>query len=147
MNAKGGPRGCGLRFSPRDLGGAGVARLEAQVPRFSVGGGLTVPAGGYGSADGAGWHLLDNRLSWLVGRDDLTTEFYRVQSAGMFINSSFGIGPEFAHSGVAGPSLFPTTALGTRVDFKPSANYVIHPRGTRATRDALVPAVRIALSL
>lgn len=69
-------------------------------------------------------NLLDNRLSWLVGRYDLNTEFYRLQSAGTFLNSSFGIGPEFGQSGVAGPSLFPNTALGTRVDFKPSANVV-----------------------
>ena len=69
-------------------------------------------------------NLLDNRLSWLVGRYDLNTEFYRLQSAATFMNSSFGIGPEFAHSGMAGPSIFPNTALGTRVDFKPSANVV-----------------------
>src|SRR5256886_7081220 len=68
--------------------------------------------------------LLDNRLSWLVGRYDLNTEFYRLQSGALFINSSFGIGPEFAHSGVAGPSIFPNTAVGTRVDFKPSPNVV-----------------------
>ncbi len=69
-------------------------------------------------------NLLDNRLSWLVGRYDLNTEFYRVQSGALFINSSFGIGPEFSHSGVAGPSIFPNTAVGTRVDFKPSPNVV-----------------------
>src|SRR6266699_1094810 len=68
--------------------------------------------------------LLDNRLSWLVGRYDLNTEFYRLQSGALFINSSFGIGPEFAHSGVAGPSIFPNTAVGTRVAFKPSPNVV-----------------------
>src|SRR4029077_1966027 len=69
-------------------------------------------------------NLLDNRLSWLVGRYDLNTEFYRLQSGALFLNSSFGIGPEFAHSGVAGPSIFPNTAVGTRVDFKPSPNVV-----------------------
>jgi len=69
-------------------------------------------------------NLLDNRLSWLVGRYDLNTEFYRLQSGALFINSSFGIGPEFAHSGVAGPSIFPNTAVGTRLDFKPSPNVV-----------------------
>jgi porin len=69
-------------------------------------------------------NLLDNRLSWLVGRYDLNTEFYRLQSGALFINSSFGIGPEFSHSGVAGPSIFPNTAVGTRVDFKPSPNVV-----------------------
>jgi len=65
-------------------------------------------------------NLLDNRLSWLVGRYDLNTEFYRLQSAALFMNSSFGIGPELAQSGVGGPSIFPNTAVGTRVDFKPS---------------------------
>lgn len=69
-------------------------------------------------------NLLGNRLSWLVGRYDLNTEFYRLQSGALFLNSSFGIGPEFAHSGVAGPSIFPNTAFGTRVDFKPSPNVV-----------------------
>ena len=69
-------------------------------------------------------NLLDNRLSWLAGRYDLNTEFYRLQSGGLFINSSFGIGPEFAQSGAAGPSIFPSTAVGTRVEFKPSANVV-----------------------
>jgi len=69
-------------------------------------------------------NLLGNRLSWLVGRYDLNTEFYRLQSAGLFVNSSFGIGPEFAQSGAAGPSIFPNTAVGTRVDFKPSPNVV-----------------------
>ena len=69
-------------------------------------------------------NLLGDRLSWLVGRYDLNTEFYRLQSGALFVNSSFGIGPEFALSGVAGPSIFPNTAVGTRVDFKPSPNVV-----------------------
>ncbi len=43
-------------------GGAGASYLAAQSPRFSVGGGLTVPAGGYGSADGTGWHVLGAAL-------------------------------------------------------------------------------------
>src|SRR5947209_1855634 len=68
--------------------------------------------------------LLDDRRSWLVGCYDLNTEFYRLQSGALFINSSFGIGPVYAHSGVAGPSIFPNTAVGTRVAFKPSPNVV-----------------------
>jgi porin len=67
-------------------------------------------------------NLFGNRLSWLVGRYDLNTEFYRFQSGALFINSSFGMGPEFALSGIAGPSIFPATAVGTRIDFKPSPN-------------------------
>jgi porin len=69
-------------------------------------------------------NLLGNRLSWLIGRYDLNTEFYRLQSGMLFLNSSFGIGPEFAQSGGAGPSIFPNTAVGTRVDFKPSPGVV-----------------------
>ena len=49
-------------------------------------------------------NLFDNHLSWLAGRYDLNSEFYRLQTASLFLNSSFGIGPEFAGSGVAGPS-------------------------------------------
>jgi hypothetical protein len=43
--------------------GGGAFRLAAQVPRFSVGGGLTIPAGGYGTGDGAGWHVLGAALA------------------------------------------------------------------------------------
>jgi porin len=69
-------------------------------------------------------NLFGNRLSWLAGRYDLNTEFYRLQSAALFVNSSFGMGPELAMSGVAGPSIFPNTAVGTRIDIKPSPNVV-----------------------
>jgi porin len=69
-------------------------------------------------------NLLANRLSWLVGRYDLNSEFHRLQSGGLFVNSSFGVGAEFSQSGVAGPSIYPNTAVGTRVDFKPSRNVV-----------------------
>ena len=69
-------------------------------------------------------NLLADRFSWLVGRYDLNSEFYRVQSGGLFINSSFGIGPEVAQSGVGGPSLYPNTAVGMRLEFKASPNVV-----------------------
>lgn len=69
-------------------------------------------------------NFLGNRVSWLIGRYDLNTEFYRMESGALFVNSSFGIGPEFGQSGVAGPSIFPRTAAGTRVAFKPSPNVV-----------------------
>jgi len=69
-------------------------------------------------------NLFDDHLSWLVGRYDIGTEFYRLQSGALFVNSSFGTGAELAQSGVAGPSIFPRTAVGTRVDVKPSPNTV-----------------------
>ena len=64
-------------------------------------------------------------LSVLVGRYDLNTEFYVLESATVFLNSSFGIGPEFGLSGVAGPSIYPDTSLGLRLDYKPADNVVI----------------------
>jgi porin len=69
-------------------------------------------------------NLFEGRLSLLAGRYDLNTEFYRLQSAALFVNSSLGMGPELAQSGVAGPSVFPNTSVGIRVDFKPSRNVV-----------------------
>lgn len=44
---------------------------------------------------------------------------FDVQEVGqLFINSSHGIGPEFAQSGLNGPSIFPTTAAGVAVEVK-----------------------------
>jgi porin len=55
----------------------------------------------------------------LVGRYDLNSEFYRLQSASLFLNSSFRIGPEFSHSGQNGPSIFPFASVGGRFAIKP----------------------------
>lgn len=77
----------------------------------------------------AGWRLDElwiqqslfrDRLSLLAGRYDVNSEFYRLETAGLFLNSSFGIGPEFAESGRLGPSTAPYTAVGARVRVKPS---------------------------
>ncbi|MEO8937954.1 MAG: carbohydrate porin [Burkholderiaceae bacterium] len=63
--------------------------------------------------------------SVLVGIYDLNSEFYRLQAAGLFQNSSFGIGPEFAQSGVEGPSIFPRTAAALRIAAHPTDNTVL----------------------
>lgn len=70
-------------------------------------------------------NFMANRISLLVGRYDVNSEFYRLQSAGLFLNSSFGIGPEFSQSGVEGPSIFPSTSVGIRIAFKPAEGVVI----------------------
>jgi porin len=62
----------------------------------------------------AQYNFLDDRLSALVGQYDLNNEFYRLQSAALFLNGSFGIGPEFAFTGNGGPSIFPQTSVGAR---------------------------------
>jgi porin len=70
-------------------------------------------------------NFLDNRFSALAGLYDLNSEFYRLQSAGLFLNSSFGIGPEFAQSGAEGPSIFPSTSIGARFAYKPAPGIVL----------------------
>src|SRR5260370_42559778 len=35
-----------------------VTTLEAQAVRFSLGGGLSIPTGSFGSQDNSGWHVL-----------------------------------------------------------------------------------------
>jgi porin len=75
-----------------------------------------------------GWiqqNLFGNRFSVLFGRYDLNSEFYRLQSASLFLNSSFGIGPEFAQSGQEGPSIFPHTSVGVRFAIKPIEEIVL----------------------
>jgi|KBSSwiStaDraftv2_1062776.scaffolds.fasta_scaffold01747_19 porin len=62
-------------------------------------------------------NFLGNQFSALAGLYDLSSEFYRLQSAGLFLNSSFGTGPEFSFSGVEGPSIFPNTSVGARFAF------------------------------
>jgi porin len=58
-------------------------------------------------------------VSLLGGIYDLNSEFDRVQAAGLFLNSSFGVTPEFAESGTTGPSIFPRTAAALRFSVKP----------------------------
>ena len=60
-----------------------------------------------------------------AGVYDLNSEFYRLASASLFVNSAFGIGPELAQSGAAGPSIFPRTSAGVRVGWKPAASIVL----------------------
>ncbi|MEJ0041797.1 MAG: carbohydrate porin [Rhizomicrobium sp.] len=73
----------------------------------------------------AQYNLSGNRFSVLAGRYDINTEFYRLASADLFLNSSFGIGPEFSFSGAAGPSTYPDTAVGARFAYKPAPNIVV----------------------
>ncbi|MDP9056699.1 MAG: carbohydrate porin [Pseudomonadota bacterium] len=53
------------------------------------------------------------------GFTDLNVDFDTQQVAALFLNSSDGVGAEFGHSGLNGPSIYPTTALGLSGYFKP----------------------------
>jgi porin len=70
-------------------------------------------------------NLFGNRFSALVGLYDLNSEFYHLHAADLFLNASFGIGPELSQSGRGGPSVFPHTALGARFEVKPQEGVVL----------------------
>lgn len=78
-------------------------------------------------------NFANSGASVLIGLYDINSEFYRLQSAGLFLNSAFGIGPEFSQAGVEGPSTFPRTSAGLRLGFKPTT--------TTAVRVALLDGV------
>lgn len=51
----------------------------------------------------------------LFGLFDLNSEFDAIDTAGLFLNSSHGIGPDYSQTGENGPSIFPSTSLALRV--------------------------------
>lgn len=55
-----------------------------------------------------------DEFSLRVGLYDLNSEFDAIDTAGLFLNSSHGIGAEYSQSGLNGPSIFPNTALAVR---------------------------------
>jgi porin len=52
-----------------------------------------------------------------VGLLDLNADFDANDTGSLFINSSHGIGKDFSQSGQAGPSIFPTTSFGARLQW------------------------------
>lgn len=70
-------------------------------------------------------NLPQANLSVLAGLYDVNSEFDVLQEAGVFLNSSFGIGAEFAASGRNGPSIFPVTSLGTRIQWHPTHRWYL----------------------
>jgi porin len=51
------------------------------------------------------------------GLYDLNSEFDSLDTAGLFLNSSHGVGPQLAQTGLNGPSIFPVTSLGARLQW------------------------------
>jgi porin len=58
------------------------------------------------------------------GLYDLNSEFDVSETSSLFVNSSHGIGPQIAQTGLNGPSIFPVTSLGARL------RWVIAPEWT-----------------
>jgi porin len=52
------------------------------------------------------------------GLYDLNSEFDAIDTSGLFINSSHGIGADYGQSGQNGPSIFPVTSLTARFDWQ-----------------------------
>lgn len=57
------------------------------------------------------------------GLYDLNSEFDSIDTAGLFLNASHGIGPEYAQSGLNGPSIFPVTSLALRLRRESTQGY------------------------
>ena len=69
------------------------------------------------------WRWFETWLEWAYGAQpnslkfglyDVNSEFDAVDTAGLFINPSHGIGPDFSQSGANGPSIFPVASLALR---------------------------------
>lgn len=71
-------------------------------------------------------NLFDDKLSLLFGLHDLNSEFYASDPAGLFLNSSQGIGTEMAQTGANGPSIFPVAGLAARIMIQPVENVYIN---------------------
>lgn len=62
----------------------------------------------------------DNQRGWKAGLIDLNVDFDTQEVAALFLNSSDGIGPDISRSGLNGPSIYPTTALGVTAYYRSS---------------------------
>lgn len=70
---------------------------------------------------GEGAHGADLR----IGLMDLNDTFDSIRTAGLFLNSSHGIGPDLSRSGRNGPSIFPVSALGVQAAWAPREDLTI----------------------
>nr|WP_246206167.1 carbohydrate porin [Fulvivirga aurantia] len=60
-------------------------------------------------------NFFNNDISILAGLYDINSEFDVVKPGLLFVHSSYGMGAEFAQTGLNGPSTFPYTSLALRV--------------------------------
>jgi porin len=60
-----------------------------------------------------------------AGLIDLNSDFDSIAPAGLFINSSHGIGPDLSKSGRNGPSIFPVSAAAVRLTWTPTPVWTV----------------------
>lgn len=69
------------------------------------------------------WYRHDlHAQSWQFGLIDLNGLYDAIDTAGLFLNSSHGIGPDFSQSGENGPSIFPVTSLALNWQWQVTEN-------------------------
>lgn len=69
--------------------------------------------------------FASGRASIKFGLYDLNSEFDAIETAALFLNPSHGIGPDFSQSGRAGPSIFPSTSIAVRGDYKLADRWLV----------------------
>jgi porin len=94
--------------APNDLAGTlqGVDNIEVATPRLRLFEFWLEQA------------FAEGRGSLRAGLYNLNSEFYANDAAGLLINPAFGIGSELAATGPNGPSIFPSTSLGVRLNLE-----------------------------
>lgn len=68
-------------------------------------------------------NFFDDKFSVLAGIYEVNSEFNVTDSSGMLIHPAFGMGSEFAQTGLTGPSTFPLTSLGVRFKIEPTPRF------------------------
>lgn len=69
--------------------------------------------------------FASDRASVRFGLYDLNSEFDANDVGSLSLLSSHGIGPEFGQTGVSGPSIFPSTSLALRGDYRLDARLTV----------------------
>jgi porin len=82
-----------------------------------------------------------------VGLYDLNSEFDAIDTAGLFINSSHGIGPDFSQTGLNGPSIFPVTSLAARLQLQVNEDVLVRAAVLDAVPGSLAHPRRTAIKL
>lgn len=120
----------GLASSDRLFGLDGV-HAEADVMLLKGGGFSAVRSGDYQVASNIDApHALRPYEIWVeaplsatsrikAGLIDLNNDFDVQNAGGLFLNSSFGVGPDLSQSGPNGPSIYPITAPGLELTWQP----------------------------
>jgi porin len=68
-------------------------------------------------------NIWNDKVSLLAGLYNVNGEFYLNNASALFLHPTFGMGTELLLTGLNGPSVFPTTAVGARVKIQPTPTF------------------------